>query len=204
MTTKLAEYNSLRASISKLENDPELQAQIDCTNSILKVAKDLSISPDGAFRLLAPNLEVNSSPLTVKGLTRLPLREDKKLALHSDLIELQKKVKVFLEKLEEDPIMVKRQQLIAEAEAHQLTPIEAAALIDPERYERAVAHPKVKDKKTSTKGQRPMRYWQNPNTGQIVSGRSANQDQIQRWALEHGRAIIEDWLISEKKALSEK
>ena len=206
-STKLAKFEALKDQLQKLELDPELQNEIKKREEIAKAGKALGVANDDDLaEILVPGLSGAKSSLIVKGLGASPSQDNRKIMLYLDLKHLEKRVKERLLSLEDDPAIKTRQALLKETEGLGLTPVEAATLVAPTRMDTLLKsrHKQKKEKQAPyvPKTRRPLSYWRNPKTGEVIAARSAGRIELKRWANEHGDHIYDDWKISEEEFMA--
>jgi hypothetical protein len=202
-STKLVKLEALKEQLQKLEADPELQKEIKKRQTISKSGKALGIATDDEIaEMLVPGLVGAKSSLQVKGLGSRPAQDERKIMLYLDLMHLEKRVKEQLAELVEDPVIKVRQALVESIAELKLSPVDAAILVAPVRMDTFLKKSDKKPKQTPSipKTRRPLSYWYNPNTGELVVARSTGRIELKRWANEHGNHIYEDWKISEDQA----
>ena len=205
---KLLLLHKLRTKVEELEGDPEIQNSLHKAQQVEQLAERNSLSTYAVFSLLMPHFNGARTSIKLPEYRRLPSKRETKLALHRDLSLLIQKARHVLDRLENDPDVIKRIQILNEIKNLDLTPDEAAQLLDPDRYAKGVqsmmAERQIRNGKAGNISKsRKKRYWKNPHNGQIVSGYASNLQQLHRWKEEHGEEV-DNWEISEDEALEEK
>lgn len=201
--SKLTKYEALQKELAELENDPALTELLSKRDDLIAITNRLGLSDVDAAHALLPENDANGEKLVyLDGLLRMPIKVEKKLNMHSNLLSIRDEVDRRIARLEEDPVIMSRSILLDEVQKLGVTPADAAELLVPGLSAGQSQKPAASKSSESmgTKSSQ-MRYWRNPYTQQIVSARTANKKEIQMWKTEKGEGIIKDWEISEAEAM---
>lgn len=204
--TKLARLQALQQQVAELESDPDIQQEKEHWNHLSEAAKAVEVTEEEAAEMLVPNLAGAKPVMSIKGLYARPTSDARKWMFHLELKQLEKHVQERLEEMSHDPAVARRALLMSEIETLELTPVQAASLLAPERMEKIVGPRRKKaNKSASEDGQEPApvarktRYWKNPHTGETVAARATSRITLKRWAADHGEHIYNDWEITKEE-----
>lgn len=200
--SKLTKYEALQKQLIELENDPALIELLSKRDDLIAIINNLGLSEEDAAHALLPENEANGEKLVyLDGLLRMPIKVEKKLNMHSNLLSIRDEVDRRIARLEEDPVIKSRSILLEKVLKLGVTPADAAELLLPGLSAGNGEKP-IASKSSDIKGTKAssVRYWRNPHTQQVVSARTTNKKEIQEWKAEFGNGIVTDWEISEAEA----
>ena len=164
----------------------------------MEVIDELGLSPNNAAEMLVPQAVTDASQprIALSGKTRIPISPGKKMLMQNDLLAVRSQVDELLGKLEKDPDIQKRARITETLSDLGISYMDAAELLYPGIHERASRA----QTPATRSGQRQVKYWKNPHSGEVVKARSNANGQLRSWVTEHGEQILKDWRITEEEA----
>lgn len=209
---KILRFQALQEELRKLEEDPDLKEKLSKVDHLREITSRYGLTDEEAVMMLAPEVVTAgvSTGISFSGINRMPTRTDKKLKARQELLMLRDQIDRQIAKLEDDETVKSRSLLIKDVESLGFSPLHAAELLSPMLFASETRGKKVATKSYTdspvkpAKPKRPLRYWQNPHTGQIIEGRSMGSSTMQRWIYEYGREVVNDWEISAEEAEDKK
>lgn len=190
---------ALKKELASLEDDPAVQNLISKGASLRETVSDLGLSDREAAEVLAPQSLANpEKPLiSLAGRARIPNSAGKKMLMQDDLLAVRGEIDRLLERLEGDPAIQQRIALIEAIEKLGIHQMDAAEFLSPGTFRRISTGGATQAK--TRRGHR-VRFWKNPHTGEVVKARATSNGTLRRWAEEHGKTILTDWIIPREEA----
>lgn len=193
---------ALKKELASLEDDPAVQNLMSQGVSLRETVSELGLSDREAAEILAPqSLAKPEKPLiSLSGRTRIPNSAGKKMLMQDDLLAVRGEIDRLLERLEGDPAIQQRIVLVEAIEKLGIRQMDAAEFLSPGTFRRISEG--VATQAKSRRGHR-VRFWKNPHTGEVIKARSTSNGTLRRWAVEHGEAILTEWIIPREEAPQE-